>query len=125
MSRALLFIALLVVFACGGGQDAEPAEAPAPSTAPAKAGAKPGAKAKEAGAAARAARRAPAPEISATRAALMDPVVSKCLAFIREANYDEALPVCREAEKKFPGNADVEAALELAQEGGFGPEFEE
>jgi hypothetical protein len=130
MLRTALFVAMLALFACGGGQESDrPAEGTAPG-APARsagAGAPAGQAAGEAAPAApsQPAARQPAPDIETTRAVLMDPLVSECLDLIRESKYEEALPKCQEAGKKYPGNPEVEVAIEMAQLGGLGPGYED
>ena len=39
-----------------------------------------------------------------------------CLDLIRERNFDQALTICREAEKTNPGNPEIQKAIQMAQE---------
>jgi hypothetical protein len=39
-----------------------------------------------------------------------------CLDLIRERNFEQALAICREAEKSNPGNPEIQKAIQMAQE---------
>lgn len=55
---------------------------------------------------------APAPAAAAT-----NPQVESCLGLVRQAEFSRALPVCMEAARIDPDNADVQAAMETAKRG--------
>jgi hypothetical protein len=49
-----------------------------------------------------------------------DPGVLSCLKLVKETKFDEALPVCLDALKRFPDNVEVQEAVEKAKAAAVG-----
>ena len=59
---------------------------------------------------------APAPAGGAPSGANGRTPFTHCLDLIRERNYEQALTICREAEKTNPGNPEIQKAIQMAEE---------